>query len=50
MTYEKIHERYLKNYITDAQLQRFVDLGIITQEQCTALQSEKLPATPIVNT
>ena len=49
MAYEKIHERYLKNYITDAQLQRFVDLGIITQEQHDALQSERLSASLIAN-
>ena len=41
MSYEKIRERYLKNYITDAQLQRFVDLGIITQEQYDALWGDK---------
>ena len=41
MTYEKIRERYMRNYITDAQLQRFVDLGIITQEQYDALWTEK---------
>ena len=41
MTYEKIRERYMKNYITDAQLQRFVDLGIITQEQYDTLWSDK---------
>ena len=41
MTYEKIRERYLKNYLTDAQLQRFVDLDIITQEQYDALWTEK---------
>jgi len=41
MSYEKIRERYLKNYITDEQLQRFVELGIITQEQCDELYAEK---------
>ena len=41
MTYEKIRERYLKNYITDAQLRRFVDLGIITQEQYDTLWGDK---------
>ena len=33
MTYEKIKERYLKNYITDSQLERFKALGVITPEQ-----------------
>lgn len=41
MTYEKIRERYLKNYITDVQLQRFVDLSIITQGQYDALWGNK---------
>lgn len=41
MTYEKIRERYMKNYITDAQLARFVDLGIITQAQYDVLWTEK---------
>ena len=37
MTYERIKERYLKNYITDAQLERFKALGIITEAQYTEL-------------
>lgn len=43
MTYEKIRERYLKNYITDAQLERFASLGVITQEQAKELYAEKHP-------
>ena len=43
MTYEKIKERYLKNYITDSQLLRFKDLGIITYEQYTELYKLKHP-------
>ena len=43
MTYEKIKERYLKNYITDAQLVRFKDLGIITYEQYAELYEIKHP-------
>ena len=31
--YEKIKERYLKHYIRDDQLARYVTLGVITQEQ-----------------
>lgn len=31
--YEKIKERYLKRYIRDDQLARYVELGVITQEQ-----------------
>lgn len=43
MSYETIRDRYLKNYITDAQLLRFVTLGIITQDQYNALYAEKHP-------
>ena len=43
MTYERIKERYLKNYITDAQLIRFKDLGVITQEQYDELYALKHP-------
>ena len=46
MTYEKIKERYLKNYITDAQLERFKALGIITQEQYDELYALKHPTEP----
>ena len=41
MSYETIRERYLKNYITDNQLVRFKNLGIITEEQYAALYAEK---------
>lgn len=33
MTFEQIKERYNKHYITDAQLLRFLQLGVITEEQ-----------------
>ena len=33
MTLEQIKERYEKNYIRDDQLEKFVKLGVITQEQ-----------------
>lgn len=41
MTFEKIKERYEKNYITDAQLVRFQELGIIFQEQYDELYGLK---------
>ena len=41
MSFERIKERYLKNYITDAQLERFKALGIITQEQYDELYALK---------
>ena len=44
MTYERIKERYLKNYITDAQLERFKALGIITEAQYAELYALKHPA------
>ena len=44
MTYERIKERYLKNYITDSQLERFKSLGVITQEQYDELYAMKHPA------
>lgn len=34
---EQIKERYLKNYITDSQLERFLKLGIITDEEFNEL-------------
>ena len=43
MTYERIKERYLKNYITDSQLARFKDLGVITETQYTELYEMKHP-------
>ena len=46
MTYERIKERYLKNYITDSQLERFKALGIITEAQYTDLYEMKHPAKP----
>ena len=46
MTYERIKERYLKNYITDAQLERFKALGIITEAQYTELYEMKHPTGP----
>lgn len=43
MSFERIKERYLKNYITDAQLVRFKDLGVITETQYTELYALKHP-------
>lgn len=44
MSYETIKDRYLKNYITDAQLIRFKNLGILSEDQYTSLYSEKHPS------
>ena len=43
MTIKTIKERYLKNYITDSQLLRFKDLGVITYEQYAELYEIKHP-------
>ena len=43
MTYERIKERDMKNYITDSQLERFKALSVITEEQCTELYKMKHP-------
>ena len=43
MTYEKIKERYIKNYITDSQLERFKTLGVISEEQYAELYALKHP-------
>ena len=50
MTYERIKERYLKNYITDSQLGRFKDLGVITAEQYDELHEMKYPTETVVVT
>ena len=50
MTYERIKERYLKNYITDSQLERFKALGVITQEQYDELYALKHPAETVADT
>lgn len=46
MSFERIKERYLKNYITDSQLERFKALGVITQEQYDELYVLKHPTEP----
>ena len=50
MSYEKIKERYLKNYITDAQLDRFKALGVISEEQYAELYALKHPVETAVDT
>ena len=50
MTYERIKERYMKNYITDAQLIRFRDLGVITQDQYDELYEMKHPVETAADT
>lgn len=39
--FERIRERYLKNYIRDDQLERYVALGVITESQAETLKTER---------
>ncbi len=39
--YEKLKDRYLKYYITDAQLARYVALGVLTGEQAEELRQAR---------
>lgn len=41
---QKIMERYQQSYVTDAQLERYLRLGVITQEEYTAIYAAKHPA------
>ena len=41
--YEQIKERYEKGYITDAQLARYVALGVITDEQAEEIKTGVAP-------
>lgn len=43
MNLKIIKERYMKNYITDAQLERFKKLGIITEAQYAEIYTLKYP-------
>lgn len=42
--FEKIKERYLKNYVRDDQLDRYVALGVITAEQAAEIRAAKAAA------
>ena len=50
MTYERIKERYCKNYITVSQLERSKSLDVSTPEQYDELYALKHPAEAVVNT
>lgn len=39
---EKLKERYLKHYIRDDQLDRYVALGVITQKQAEEIKMVKI--------
>lgn len=40
--FNKIKERYLKYYITEAQLERYVTLEVITSEQAEEIRKARL--------
>lgn len=40
--FESIKERYLKNWVTDVQLERYVILGAITEEQANEIKELKI--------
>lgn len=39
--FESIKERYLKNWVTDQQLNQYVVLGAITEEQAAEIKALK---------
>lgn len=39
----KIMEHYLKNYVTDVQLAKYLALGVITQDEYNYIYSTKHP-------
>lgn len=47
--YENIKERYLKGYIRDDQLDRYVKLDVITEEQAEQLKMEKIGGGGVTN-
>lgn len=42
--YERIKDRYAKYYITKAQLDRYVALGVITKEQADEIRESRDPS------
>lgn len=42
--YEQIKARYANGFITDAQLERYYKLGVLTQEQYEEIYAIKHPA------
>lgn len=39
--FERIKARYVKNYVTDEQLDRYVALGVISEEQAEEIRASK---------
>ncbi len=42
--FEIIKERYLKGYVTEVQLERYVNLGVLTNQQLEAIKIAKQKA------
>lgn len=40
---QKIMERYEQSYVTDAQLERYLELGVITEEEYEVIYEVKHP-------
>jgi len=40
---QQILDRYLKGYVTEAQLEKYRDIGVITQEEYDYIYSQKHP-------
>ena len=38
---EKIMQRYIKFYVTDAQLKKYLELGVITQEEYNTIYATR---------
>lgn len=47
-TVKRIMTRYQKGYVTDAQLQRYLDLGVITQEEFDIIFETRHPKEEVV--
>lgn len=39
--YERVKERYMKYYVTDVQLARYVSLGVVTEEQAEEIKATR---------
>lgn len=40
--YERLKDRYIKHYVTDVQLARYVSLGVVTEEQAEEIKALRI--------
>lgn len=40
--FEKIKSRYMKYYVTDTQLKRYVEIGVLTEKQATEIKQARV--------